>query len=137
MHTRSLRLVAVVISGLSLFTSQTRAAEVVEVLPLTNRILLIHLNEGHVIHHKLGEPRANEPVICDPLDLAIASNLATYTLTSTDDPAYATAQHPTDIGRKSKGTDYSWNIDWNAAKAGTEPKSPDHTKTWISVRCRC
>ena len=50
----------------ALASSTARAADVVAVLPLTDRILLVHLDEGHVVHHKLGEPRANEPVVASP-----------------------------------------------------------------------
>jgi hypothetical protein len=108
-----------------------RAGEIKEVLPLTDRILMVHVDEGHVIHHISGQPRSQEKVVISPLDVAAASKPETYSLVSTDDPAYAAAKVPTDVGRKSKGTNYAWFADrWENGRAVND--RPDHTKDhWI------
>lgn len=86
-----------------------RATDIVEVLPLTNRILLVHFDDGRVRHHQLGEPRDNEQVLApSPLDLAQADSPARYALASSTDPAYATAQAPAQVARKTKGTAFAW-----------------------------
>src|SRR5262249_42946942 len=48
--------------------------EVAEALPLTDRILMVHLKEGHAVHHQKGQRRdEGERVIVTLLDPAAAS----------------------------------------------------------------
>lgn len=107
------------------------AAEIVDVLPLNDRILMVHFDEGHVIYHKAGQPRSADTVIISPLDTAAASLPDTYRLVSPDDPAFASAQSPARVGRKSKGTNFAWFTDrWENGIAVND--RPDHTKDhWI------
>ena len=84
----------------------TSASDIVEVLPLTDQILLVHFDDGHVIHHKFGESRNSDVLVSDPLNLVDAMKPASYSLASTDDSNYTTAKNPSQVGRKSKGTDY-------------------------------
>jgi hypothetical protein len=86
----------------------TYGAELMEVQPLTERILMLHFNEGHVQHHQRGEPRSAEKVLTDPLDVVAAARAENYTVTSADDPAYRQKRVPLSVGRKSKGTDFAW-----------------------------
>ena len=106
-------------------------AELVEVLPLTDRILMLHFNEGHVIHHQRGQSRSDEKVVISPLDTEAASRLSTYAVTSPDDDHYQSAQAPVQVGRKSKGTDFAWFVDkWENGHAVNT--RPDHTKEhWV------
>ena len=55
-----------------------RASELLEVLPLTDQIIMLHFNDGHVIHHQRGQSRSDEKVLTDPLDIAAASSPETY-----------------------------------------------------------
>ncbi len=80
------------------------ATELVEVLPLTDRILLLHFNEGHVIHHQRGQSRSDEKVVISPLDTGAASKPSTYAVKSPDDDHYQSPQAPVQVDRKSKGT---------------------------------
>jgi endoglucanase len=116
---------------LTWFPSPVRGADLVEVLPLTDRILMLHFNEGHVEHHLRGHSRSDERVIIDPLDMARASAASSYSISSSDDPRYAQKRHPERIGRKSKGTDFAWFADkWEDGHAVNT--RPDHTKEhWI------
>lgn len=97
-------------------TTSLFASDVLEVLPLTDRILMVHFDDGAVVHHKLGENRNSDKLICSPLDVAKAGQASSYTLKSTDDPNYTTGRTPTDVGRKSKGTEFTmghvWMPDW-------------------------
>lgn len=106
-------------------------SDLVEVLPLTDRVLMLHFDDGHVEHHKLGRPRHEESVVVDPLDVEVASRPQNYQIISADDPAYRTAKQPVRVGRKSKGTDFAWFADkWVNGRAVNE--RPDHAKEhWV------
>lgn len=107
------------------------AAEIVAVGPLTDRIILVHFNEGHVAHHRSGQARSDEQVVTSPLDTAAASRADSYEIVSEEDPAYARPRRPVDVGRKSKGTDFAWFVDtWENNRAVNA--RPDHTSEhWI------
>ena len=79
--------------------------------PLTDRILMVHFQDGYVVHHKKGQKRTDEKVVAKPLDVELAAKPASYLLSSSDDPAYKRGRNPTHIGRKSKGTDFAWFVD--------------------------
>ena len=113
-----------------------RGTELVDVTPLTDRILMLHFNEGHVIHHQRGQSRSDEKVIISPLDTEAASRPFTYSVSSPDDEHYRKAQPPSRVGRKSKGTDFAWFADqWENGHAVNT--RPDHTKEhWIYLFIR-
>ncbi len=104
---------------------------IVEALPLTDQIIMLHFNEGHVIHHQRGQSRSDEKVIISPLDTAAASNPSSYEVTSPNDPSYGQKRNPVQVGRKSKGTDFAWFVDkWENGHAVNT--RPDHTKEhWV------
>ena len=52
------------------------ASELVDFQPLTERILMLHFNDGHVQHHQRGEPRSAEKVFTDPLDVIAVGGFA-------------------------------------------------------------
>lgn len=107
------------------------AAELVDALPVTERIVLLHMDEGHVQHHGLGQPRNQEVVVIDPLDVVVAQNVASYSIRSSDDAAFAQGLEPLRVGRKSKGTDFAWLVE-NYIDGMTVNHSPDHTKEhWL------
>jgi endoglucanase len=108
-----------------------RASDVVDVLAVTDQIIMVHFKDGHVIHHKIGQRREDETVVQDPLDVVAASRPTAYTISCTSDPAYRDGKAPLQIGRKSKGTDFAWHIDrWVGDHA--ENDQPDHTKEhWL------
>ncbi len=125
----------VVLAAISSFvlwmTPHAAASELVDLQPLTERILMLHFNDGHVQHHQRGEPRSAEKVFTDPLDVVAASRLETYAVASADDPAYREKKLPISVGRKSKGTDFAWFVDkWENGRAVNS--RPDHTKEhWL------
>ena len=87
------------------------AATIVDVLPLTDRFVVVHFDEGHVIHSVAGQPWGPENVVVSVLNTNTASQTNSYTISSTNDPAYASPLRPIQVGRKSKGTDFAWNGD--------------------------
>jgi endoglucanase len=106
-------------------------SDLIEVGPLTDRILLLHFKDGYVIHHKRGEARSHETVVTDPLDTRAATDPSSYRVSSNEDPSYVQFQQPTTVGRKSKGTDFAWFTDrWVDGHAVND--RPDHTdEHWI------
>jgi endoglucanase len=107
------------------------ASDVVEVAPVNNRIVMVHFKDGYVIHHKIGQRREDETVVQNPLNVVAASLSGSYSISSTQDPAYLGGKAPLSIGRKSKGTDFAWHIDrWVVDHV--ENDAPDHTdEHWI------
>ncbi|HVK05757.1 MAG TPA: cellulase N-terminal Ig-like domain-containing protein, partial [Armatimonadaceae bacterium] len=109
-----------------------RASDLVSVRPLTERILMLHFDDGRVEHHRRGTPRSAEKVIVDPLDTAAAARPATYAVVSADDPAYNQPRTPLGpVGRKSKGTEFAWFTDrWEDGRAVND--RPDHAaEHWV------
>ena len=105
-----------------LLAASADASEVVDVRPLTDRVIVVHFDDGRVDHHGLGEPRAKATVHVDPLDVDAASKPASYTVNG---------NAPADVGRKSKGTDFAWFADrWENGRAVND--RPDHAKEhWV------
>ena len=105
--------------------------KLVEVLPLVDRVLLLHFDEGHVVHHERGQPRSDERVVAGPLDTVAATRPGSYRVTSPDDPAYSRPRSPESVGRKSKGTDFAWFVDrWENGRAVNT--RADHAKEhWL------
>jgi len=105
-----------------------------EALPLTDRILMVHVKEGHAVHHQKGKKRdEGEKVILTALDAAAASRPEAWTVTCSDDPNYARGVQPRKVGRKSKGTEFAWMVQgWDPAKNCTVNRDPDHAKDhWL------
>jgi endoglucanase len=113
--------------------STASAYDLVEALPLTERVVLVHVDEGHVLHHTKGQKRSEESVVLTQLDVAAASAQTTWTITAANDPAFASGMKPTRVGRKSKGTDFAWMVQgWDGAKNMAVNKDPDHAKEhWL------
>ncbi|MEM7656235.1 MAG: glycoside hydrolase family 9 protein, partial [Bacteroidota bacterium] len=111
-------------------SSISYAAELVEVLPLTNRLLMVHFDDGYVRHHQLGETRETEWVVGTPLNLSQATVLSSYQLSSPTDPNYSNGQVPQTLYRKSKPTDFTWLCQgWDGDCVNTDL---DHAKEhWL------
>src|SRR5512141_38881 len=103
------RVIRLLSLGLLLPIITGRAATVTEVLPLTDRIILVHFDDGHVVHSQVGQPWGQETVVVSPLNPSTSPLPNTYQVTSTNDPAFATALHPLAVHRKIKGTDFAWS----------------------------
>jgi endoglucanase len=107
-----------------------KAATIVEVVPIHNRMLMVHFDDGFVVYHQIGQKRDNERAVVNPLSIVQASLVGAYTLQSSDDANYSTGQRPTQVGRKTKATEFTWLCQsWNNGCTNT---SPDHAKEhWI------
>lgn len=111
-----------------------KASDVVEVRPLTNQIIMVHFDDGYATYHKMGQKRSNETVTVIPLDQSKASLAASYSITSPDDPAFSSAANPTQVARKTKGTEFTWICEWDASVNGCVNKVHDHVKEhWVYI----
>lgn len=88
------------------------ASDLIEVLPVTNKILQVYLKDGFVDHYGLGQAVTDNKTYGIPTNLTNATALANYQISSTDDANYLTAKSPIALGRKSKGVDY--NDQWSS-----------------------
>ena len=114
-HLRVLRCV-LGIAALALAPAAASASQLVEVLPLTDKILMLHFDDGSVTLAALGADSHSDVVNVAPLDRTLASSASAYQLSSTDDAAYASPQAPTSVGRKSKPTEFANHCDtWNGS----------------------
>ncbi len=111
----------------------TQAAEVLEISPITHRILMVQVRDGYVVHHKKGQPRSSEYVVQNALNVSLADQSANYFLSSTDDPAYSSARTPVSVSRKSKGQDFTWICqNWDNTLGCQNLNVADHTKDhWL------
>ncbi len=88
----------------SITMGQAYASDIYEITLLTNRIILVKFDDGTVDY-----PNDLE---VDRLDMTAAVNPATYSISSTDDSDFSSAMHPADVGRKSKGTEFTKDAPW-------------------------
>jgi MYXO-CTERM domain-containing protein len=120
---RSLRHATLLAVSATLATSAAHASDIVEVLPLTDHILMVHFDDGSVTLAANGQdPHSGDRVMVAPLDTTRASTASSYQLSSTDDPAYSSPHAPTDVGRKSKPTEFANHCDtWSGRCVNTSP----------------
>lgn len=76
------------------------------IYPVTDKILMIHIRDGHIITYGLHERPEDNITYHAPTNLDRASQASRYTLFSDDDPNYTDGRHPVHTGRKSKGWEY-------------------------------
>ncbi len=83
------------------------ASNIVEVVPISNQILLVHFDDGLAIHHQLGQSRNNESIVDNPLNIADADNRINYLLSSSTHVFYTIPRQPDSLGRKTKPTEFT------------------------------
>ena len=101
---------------LSIFCAKIIAsADLVRIEPLTDTMLCLTFDEGHIDYFSINQNRYNgNKVYYGKLNVAVAMNLDSYQIISPDDVNYATARRPIAVGRKAKGVDFH-NIYDNSA----------------------
>lgn len=102
--------------------SQTSAADLVHVLPVTDEILMVQFDEGHLDYMGIDEDRfSGIKIYANLLDVSAATDAGSYVLTSPDDSDYISGSNPVAVGRKSKGADFN-----NIYDAGEPQYLSDH-----------
>ena len=120
------------IIALLLIASLAQASDVIGVRPLTDKIIMVHFDDGFATYHKAGESRGNESVTIQPLNMNLADELTTYSITSPDDPDFSDPLNPSGVSRKSKGTEFTWICEWSSAANGCVNSADDHAKEhWV------
>jgi hypothetical protein len=105
--------------------------DVAELGALTDRWLVVHIIDGHVVHHGKGQKNSDERAVVSRVDPARMDRPETWTLSSAEDAAYAGGKPPSRVGRKTRGCDFAWLTEtWQNGRAVN--KSPDHAlEHWI------
>ena len=80
--------------------------DLMNILPVTDRILMLHIRDGHIDTYGIWQGDSYNKVYHDPTDTGNAINPANYTITSIDDVNYREPLSPVNTGRKSKGWEY-------------------------------
>lgn len=80
--------------------------DLMNVSPVTDKILMIHIRDGHIITYGVNQGPDDNIIYHSPTDLDLAMNPENYTVTSINDLNYSDGLHPINIGRKSKGLEY-------------------------------
>lgn len=86
-------------------TGVASASDLVEVLPVNDRILMLHFQDGYIDysrHDYIGGRGRDVTIVRSPLNTTMAERSSSYTLTSTGDANYGTGVQPLRVGRKSK-----------------------------------
>lgn len=92
------------------------ASDIMKVLPLSNKVIMLHFSDGYVIHYGYGELSEDDSTVVSPLDSALAALASSYLISSGNDPNYTQGVQPTQVGRKSKGSDFSRDCQWNGTQ---------------------
>lgn len=126
-----MRIRLLIVFALWSVSSALNASDIVEVLPLTDQIIMIHFDDGYAVYHQAGQARSNERVVVELLNASEAVKPSSYLLKSDDDQNYISGEKPSDIGRKTWGVEFTWMCqNWGAN--GCNNSGPDHVEDhWI------
>ncbi len=99
MRTRLLLLVCFLI-GNSVY-----ASDIVQVLPLTKRVVMLHFDDGYARHEARGEDmNTSNSLVVSRLNTG-SIGTGTFSITSSNDPNFSTARNASNVWRKRRGTD--------------------------------
>lgn len=115
-----------------LVLAKAQNSQLIDVLPLTDQILMVRFDDGFVDHHDQGQSPDEDIVVADTLDAQLASLISSYLIISASDSNYFSSTSPTKVYRKSKPTDFAnYCQRWGP---GCINDSLDHTKEhWIYI----
>jgi hypothetical protein len=97
------------------------ASDITNVLPLTNKIIWIHFDDGSVTYPNTLDVQR--------LNVTAAGTASSWTLTSTNDTEFSVPQNPVQVGRKSKGTEFKKEPEiWGGSSYNptTKPWASEH-----------
>jgi len=90
------------------FTIKTNAADMIESKIISENVLLLKFRDGTITYYnQLGQDHEDDISQLAPLNVSSAENPSNYSITSTDDSNYSTTQNPIQIGRFTKGVEFS------------------------------
>jgi len=91
----------------------TYGSDWIRISPITGRIIMLQFDDGYIDHYGYHESTDACVTYNFPLDIEKESNPLNYTVSSPDDPDFASGLHPSEIARKSKGHDFSRKCEWD------------------------
>ncbi len=118
MKIKSIKIVLLFIIMFSSFKSE--CSDIIEVFPLTNKIILVHFDDGSVTYPNT--------LKVNRLNISNAEKLSSWDFSSTDDADFQLTINPVKIGRKSKGTEFIKDAPWSNTANAFDPR----TKPWAS-----
>ncbi len=96
---------AISLAAVLLVVSSADASNLTQVLPITDRVIMCHFDDGYVTYRTYSQGLSD--IIYDsPLDTTDADVVASYQIYSFTDPNYSPARTPVKVGRKTKGQDF-------------------------------
>ena len=100
--------------SLALTIFGAKAADLIRVAPITDKIIMLQFDDGYIQKHGYHQGSDADVSFLWPLNTELADNIKSYSISSSNDENYASPLNPSDIGRKSKGHDFSekcghWN----------------------------
>jgi len=103
-------LAAIALSALLLVP--LRASDLVEVIPLTPRVIALHFDDGHVQYRGYHSSSGDDRVFSVPLDTVRATHPYAFLVFSEGDSRYQKGIQPLQTGRKSKPNAFSDSCIW-------------------------
>ncbi|MEI7767772.1 MAG: hypothetical protein WCJ97_10090, partial [Phycisphaerae bacterium] len=94
--------IAILFCGMLALPTATPAADIVDAVMVSDRILMLRVVDGNAFYGKLGTV-GKDRVELSPLDLVRSSQTASYKISSDTDANYFRPRRPERIGRKTKG----------------------------------
>ena len=93
-------------AGFMTQVSFAQGGDLMDILPVTDKILMIHIRDGHIDTYGIWQGDSYNKVYHDPTDTTRAVYAGNYLISSLDDDNYRTPLNPVNTGRKSKGWEY-------------------------------
>jgi len=104
----------------SLTAVAVSASELVETALVTDKVILLHFDDGYIDYHGYHEENSDDKTVAEPLDTEKATSPGSYTVSSEDDPRFAAGLSPLRVARKSKGMDWSRNCKWTGKQCDND-----------------
>ncbi len=106
--------------GLCLIGRMLKSSELVEALPVTDKVIMLHFDDGRIEYHGYHQTDRDDKTIAMALDVNKTKEPTAFTVSCPNDPDYQRGAHPVRIGRKSKGMDWSRNCKWNGRQCDND-----------------
>jgi hypothetical protein len=84
-----------------------KAADLLRITPVTSKIVMLQFDDGYIEKHGYHEGGDKDVSFLWLLDIGLADNILSYSISSSDDTNYSNWVNPISLGRKSKGHDFS------------------------------
>lgn len=101
------------ITLLSMLSFGVWASDLLEVLPVTDKIIQLKFDDGYALMPRYHHADDVTEAFIWPLNVEDAARLQSYIITSADDANYSTGKQPVNVGRKSKIHELSNICKWD------------------------